>query len=364
MIRIEALTILFDSFKIWDLNIKIEEEGFHFLLGPTGSGKTLILESIMGLYKPKKGKIWIGEREVQDLPPEQREISYVPQDLALFPHLKVRDNILYGIKARNLAMKAYEEYVQALIQVMKIESLLERYPANLSGGEKKRVALLRALAPKPKLLLLDEPLSDLDPSIKAEIQQLLKTLHSSFHPTILCVTHDFEEAYYLSDRITIFMDGKVEQVGERDDIFSRPKSKKVAHFLGARNLYRARILRKDELLRRLILGVNGLQFSMPMSLCGDSVEAEREVDLFIRPEEVMIIREGKPVKESLKRNIFLGKIVDIADKRRYHMVNLQTIEGKIPIEIAIPNYAFRNLDLSIGKIVNVALREESLWVMI
>jgi ABC-type Fe3+/spermidine/putrescine transport system ATPase subunit len=364
MIRIDGLSILFDSFKITDLNIKIEEEGFHFLLGPTGSGKTLILESIMGLYKPKKGKIWIGEREVQDLPPEQREISYVPQDLALFPHLKVRDNILYGIKARNLEIKSYEEYVQALIQVMKIESLLERYPANLSGGEKKRVALLRALAPKPKLLLLDEPLSDLDPSIKAEIQQLLKTLHSSFHPTILCVTHDFEEAYYLSDRITIFMDGKVEQVGERDDIFSRPKSKKVAHFLGARNLYRAKILRKDELLQRLILGVNGLHFSMPMSLCRDSIEVGREVDLFIRPEEVMIIREGKPVKESLKRNIFLGKIMDIADKRRYHTLYLQTIERKIPIEIAIPNYAFRNLDLSIGKIVNVALREESLWVMI
>jgi len=323
----------------------------------------LILESIIGLHKPKQGKIWIGEREVQDLPPEQREISYVPQDLALFPHLKVRDNILYGIKARNLEMKSHEEYVQVLIRVMKIGHLLERYPANLSGGEKKRVALLRALASKPKLLLLDEPLSDLDPSIKAEIQQLLKTLHSSFHPTILCVTHDFEEAYFLSNRVTIFMDGKVEQVGERDDIFSRPKSKKVAQFLGARNIYRAKILRKDELLQRMILGVNGLQFYMPMNLCRDLMEVGREVDLFIRPEEVMIIREEKPIKESLKRNIFLGKIMDIADRRREHTLTLQAIEGKIPIEITIPNYAFRNLDLSIGKIVNMALREESLWMM-
>jgi ABC-type molybdate transport system ATPase subunit len=103
---------------------------------------------------------------------------------------------------------------------------------------------------------------------------------------------------------------------------------------------------------------------MPMSLCRESVEVGREVDLFIRPEEVMIIREGKPVKESLKRNIFLGKIIDIADKRRYHTLYFQTIERKIPIEIAIPHYAFRNLDLSIGKIVHVALREESLWMMI
>ncbi len=363
MIRIEGLTILFDSFKITDLDIRIEEEQFHFLLGPTGSGKTLILESVMGLHKPKKGKIWIGEREVQALPPEQREISYVPQDLALFPHLKVTDNILYGIKARNLGLKAYEEHVQDLIQVMKIESLLERYPANLSGGEKKRVALLRALAPKPKLLLLDEPLSGLDPSIKAEIQQLLKTLHISFHPTILCVTHDFEEAYFLGDRITIFMDGKVEQVGEKYDIFLRPRSKKVAQFLGVRNLYQAEVLKKDEIFQRVILGINDLQFSLPMSLCPDSIEVGRKADLFIRPEEVMIIREGKPVKESLKRNIFLGKVVDIVERRGYQTVHLQTIEAKIPVEVVIPNYAYRNLDLSIGKIVQVALREESLWVM-
>ena len=363
MIKIEGLTILFESFKIMDLNIRIEEREFHSLLGPTGCGKTLILESIMGLHRPKKSKIWIGEKEVQNLPPELRDISYVPQDLALFPHLSVKENIVYGIKARNLDEQVYEKYVHLLIHEMKVEHLLERYPANLSGGEKKRVALLRALVPKPKLLLLDEPLSGLDPSIKVDIQQLLKTLHSSFHPTVLCVTHDFEEAYFLSDRITVFMDGKVEQFGEKDDIFLRPVSRKVAEFLGARNVYRAKILSKDERIQRVTLEVDSLQFSMPISLCRDSIEVGKEVDLFIRPEEVMIIREGKPVKDSLKRNIFLGKIVDIIDKRRYQLVNLQTMEGKISIEISIPNYAFRNLNLSIGKIVHVALREESLWVM-
>lgn len=363
MIKVEGLTILFESFKITDLNIAIEEQEFHSLLGPTGCGKTLILESIMGLHKPKKGKIWIGEREVQKIPPERREISYVPQDLALFPHLRVKDNILYGIKARNLDRQAYEGHIQALTEVMRIGHLLDRYPANLSGGEKKRVALLRALVPKPKLLLLDEPLSGLDPSIKIEIQQLLKTLHSSFHPTIFCVTHDFEEAHFLSDRITIFMDGKIEQIGERDDIFLRPKSNKVAEFLGARNLYRARIMEIDEFLQRLTLEVNGLKFSMPMNATTDSIKAGKEVDLYIRPEEVMIIRKGKPVKESLKRNIFLGRIIDIMDRRRYHTVYLQTVEGNIPVEISIPNYAFRNLDLSVGKIVEVALREESLWMM-
>jgi ABC-type Fe3+/spermidine/putrescine transport system ATPase subunit len=363
MIKIEELTILLGSFNLTDFYIEIEEKGFHFLLGPTGVGKTLILESIMGLHKPKKGKIWIGDREVQNLPPEQREISYVPQDLALFPHLKVKENILYGIGAKNLKVQAYEEYVQALIQVMKVGHLLERYPANLSGGEKKRVALLRALAPKPKLLLLDEPLSGLDPSIKFEIQQLLRTLHASFHPTILCVTHDFEDAYLLGERITIFIDGKVEQVGRREDIFLRPKSKRVAQFLGLRNLFSGRILRQEDPLQRLIIGVNGLQFSIPMTLYQDKIEVGKEIDLFIRPEEVMIIREGKPVKDSLRRNIFEGEILDIADKGRYHSVYFQTKEGKVLFEISIPNYTFRNLNLSTGKIVKVALREESLWMM-
>jgi molybdate/tungstate transport system ATP-binding protein len=363
MIKIEGLTILFENFKIVDLNITIKENEFHSLLGPTGSGKTLILESIMGLHKPTKGKIWIGEREVQTLPPERREISYVPQDLALFPHLNVRENIFYGINARSLDKEAYENYVQPQIREMKVEHLLNRYPANLSGGEKKRVALLRALASKPKLLLLDEPLSNLDPAIKVEIQQLLKTLHSSFHPTILCVTHDFEEAYFLSDRITIFMNGKAEQVGKKDEIFLKPASKNVAQFIGARNLYRARILNQDHLMQRATLEVSGLKFSMPIRLCGDRVEEGKEVDLFIRPEEVMIIRDGKPVKESLRRNMFPGKIIGIIDKRIYQLINFQTMEGKINIEISLPNYAFRNLDLSIGKTVYVALREESLWVM-
>jgi ABC-type Fe3+/spermidine/putrescine transport system ATPase subunit len=363
MIKIEGLTILFDTFKIVEFDIQIEEGEFHFLLGPTGSGKTLILESITGLRKPKGGRIWIGDREVQSLPPERRGISYVPQDLALFPHLKVKENILYGIKARDLDRKAYEEYIHTLVEVMRVEHLLERYPANLSGGEKKRVALLRALAPKPKLLLLDEPLAGLDLSIKVDIQQLLKNLHSSFHTTTLCVTHDFGEAHSLADGMTIFIDGKVEQVGKRNDIFLKPRSKRVAQFLGAKNLYRATVLKNEGSSQRLILGVNGLQFSIPTNLYQDQMVVGKEVDLFIRPEEVMILREGKPVKDSLKRNIFEGKILDITDKERYHLVYFQTTEGEIPFEISIPNYAFRNLNLSVGKLVKIALREESLWMM-
>lgn len=363
MIRIEGLTIFLKTFRLNDLHIQIEEGEFHFLLGPTGSGKTLILESVTGLRQPQKGKIRVGEREVQRLPPEQREISYVPQDLALFPHLTVRENILYGIKAKNHSLATYSEYIDSLIQVMRIGHLLERYPAHLSGGEKKRVALLRGLAPKPKLLLLDEPLSGLDPSIKLEIQQLLKTLHTSFRPTVLCVSHDFEEAYLLGDQLTVFIDGRVEQVGRRDDVFLRPRTKKVAQFLGFRNLYAGKILTKDDRFSRTMLGINNLHLSIPNRAGHSDLEMGRKVDLYIRPEEVMILREGKPVKDSLKWNILKGEILDIADRGRHHLVIFHEETERVLFEISIPNYAYRNLDLSIGKHVKVALRDESFWIM-
>ncbi len=363
MIKIEGLTILLGSFHLNDFRIEIAEGEFHFLLGPTGSGKTLVLESIIGLHKPKRGKIWIGNKEVQTLPPEQREISYVPQDLALFPHLSVKENILYGIRTKNNSLKTYEEYVGSLIQVMKVGHLLDRYPAHLSGGEKKRVALLRALAPKPKLLLLDEPLSGLDPSIKFEVQQLLKTLRTSFHPTVLCVSHDFEEAYLLGDRMTIFIDGRSEQAGKRDDVFLRPRTKNVAQFLGLKNLYRGKVISREPSSQRWILGIDSIQFSIPGSASRGQMEIGKEVDLFIRPEEVMIIREGKPIKDSIKWNILEGNILDITDRGKHHIVFFRDDRDKILFEISIPNYAFRNLDLSIGKNVKVALRDESFWVM-
>jgi ABC-type Fe3+/spermidine/putrescine transport system ATPase subunit len=137
----------------------------------------------------------------------------------------------------------------------------------------------------------------------------------------------------------------------------------VAQFLGAKNLYKAKVLGREESLQRVILGVNGLQFHVPQGLSQEAVDSGTEVDLFIRPEEVMIIREGKPVKDALRRNIFEGEILDITDRGRYHMIYFQTLEGKIPFEISIPNYAFRNLNLSIGKTIKVALREESLWII-
>jgi ABC-type Fe3+/spermidine/putrescine transport system ATPase subunit len=161
----------------------------------------------------------------------------------------------------------------------------------------------------------------------------------------------------------IYIDGRVEQAGKRDDIFQKPRSKRVAQVLGLKNLFRAKVIRKDEPLHRLILAVDDLRFSMSADSRRSPAEVGMEVDLFVRPDEIMILREEKPVKESLRHNIFAGEIVDIIDRGRYRFVYFQTLEEKVPFEISIPNYTFRNLNLSIGKMVRIALREESLWVM-
>ena len=236
-------------------------------------------------------------------------------------------------------------------------------PSEISGGQKQRVALARALIERPKALLLYEPFTALDSPLRFEMRRLLQEVRSEFDIPVVLVTHDFEDAYLLGDRILVYIDGRVEQVGKRDDIFLKPQSIRVAQFLGLKNLFRAKIIRKDEHLHRLILEVEGLQFSISSDSGRGPVELGMEVDLYVRPDEIMILREGKPVKDSLRQNIFEGELIDIVDKGRYHLVAFRSKGGNIPFEISIPNYTFRNLNLSIGKIVSIALRDESLWVM-
>jgi molybdate transport system ATP-binding protein len=250
-----------------------------------------------------------------------------------------------------------------MIRLFHLQGLEDMVPSEISGGQKQRVALARALIGRPKALLLDEPFSALDNTLRLEMRRLLQEIRAEFEIGVVLVTHDIFEAYSMGDSIIVYSSGRVEQVGRTDDVFQRPKSRKVAQSLGAKNLFKAKVIGRDESFQRVILGVNGLQFYVPQRLSQETFELGTEVDLFIRPEEVMIIREGKSIKDSLKRNIFEGQILEIIDSGRYHTVYFQTLERKISFEISIPNYAFRNLDLSIGKRVRVALREESLWMI-
>jgi molybdate transport system ATP-binding protein len=337
------------------------------LFGSSGAGKSMTLQLIAGLMEPdagfirSNGSIFFDKISGINIPPQQRSFGYVFQDRVLFPHMTVRENIAYGLKGNSREER--NTRVSDMIRLFRLEGLENKPPSEISGGQKQRVALARALIERPKALLLDEPFTALDSSLRFEMRKLLQEVRNKFDIPVVLVTHDFDDAYLLGNHILIYIDGRVEQVGERDDIFQKPRSRRVAQFLGLKNLFHVKITRKDERLHRLILEVDGLQFSMSADSRRGPVEVGMEVDLYVRPDEIMIIREGKPVKDSLRQNIFEGEIVDIVNKGRYHLVYFQTNERKIPFEISIPNYTLRNLDLSVGKLVKIALREESLWVM-
>ncbi|MBW1648715.1 MAG: ABC transporter ATP-binding protein [Deltaproteobacteria bacterium] len=239
MIRVENLSVRLPGFALDGVSFRVAPGEFFTILGPTGAGKTLILESIAGMVPIDGGRIRIDGRDVTELPPERRGIGIVYQDHALFPHLSVSRNIRYGLRYRAKAAEG-DDRLQHLVERLGLKPLLNRGVSHLSGGERQRVALARALVVAPKILLLDEPLSALDPNFREEIRDLLKSLHRETGITVLMVTHDFAEAHFLAARTAVIIAGRIEQVGSVAEVFNRPVSPAVAAFVGMKNIFEAR----------------------------------------------------------------------------------------------------------------------------
>jgi molybdate/tungstate transport system ATP-binding protein len=237
MIDLDHLTVKLPGFQLRNISLRVGEGEFFALLGPTGSGKTLILESIAGMVPVSDGQIRIAGRDITRLPPEQRHIGIVYQDNALFPHLTVMENIRFGLRYVRQDLPQANERVARLIDLLGLQAIVQRRPLNLSGGEKQRVCLARALSTNPSVLLLDEPLSALDPNFSEDIRRLLKQLHKELGITFMMVTHDFSEALYLADRVGVIQGGTMEQIGSAEDIFLSPANPFVAEFVGMKNLF-------------------------------------------------------------------------------------------------------------------------------
>lgn len=238
MIELHSLTHNFSGFSLGPVDLKVDSGEFFILLGPSGSGKTVILESIVGVRKPDGGQVFLDGADVTSCAPENRQVGIVYQDQALFPHLSVLENINFGLRYQP-EIRNPQISIETIIETLGLKKHLDKFPYDLSGGEKQRVALARALAIQPRVLLLDEPLSALDPCFRGEIQRLLKELHSSLGTTFLMVTHDFNEAFYLGDRVGIISHGEIKQVGNVNDVFLRPKNVDVGTFVGMKNIFQA-----------------------------------------------------------------------------------------------------------------------------
>jgi molybdate/tungstate transport system ATP-binding protein len=236
MIEIKDLSLHVGTFSLKDINLTINDGEYLVVLGPTGAGKSLLIECIAGLRLIKRGEIWVNEREITRLPPEKRNIGYLPQDYVLFPFLDVRRNIAFGLKQYKLSKAEVYERTEKLCSLLGIASLSGRDVRSLSGGEKQRVAMARALAPSPKILLMDEPMSSLDIQTSKRLRLELRQLTKQLGITVVHVTHNQMEAEEIADRITIMNDGKLEQTGTPDEIFFYPGNEMVSDFIGGPNI--------------------------------------------------------------------------------------------------------------------------------
>lgn len=234
LIDLEKFSVSVGSFSLKNINLQIYENEIFAILGKTGSGKTVLLESIAGFYKSEEGSIKIYDKKVNEIPLENRKIGFVYQDYGLFPHMTVFNNIAYGLKIQKINKKIIKSTVEEICKILSIENILNQYPGTLSGGEKQRTALARSVVLKPKILLMDEPFSALDPTTKLSMYDEIKKIHKIFGCTIIFVTHDFNEAQIMADRIGILKSGELKSVRKSEELFNEYKDEDINEFLGIR----------------------------------------------------------------------------------------------------------------------------------
>jgi len=278
VVRVVGLSKRLGGFRLRDVSFEAERGDYVVVLGPTGSGKTVLLETIAGINRPEAGEVWLDGQEVTRWPPEDRGIGFVYQRSMLFPHLSVRANIAYGLRYHGVRGARASERVERVAALLGLADLLDRGVGGLSGGEMQKVALGRALAIEPRVLLLDEPLAPLDPVAKENLRAQLADLHRRTATTIVHVTHDQETARVLGMKVGVLRDGRLLQFGPKEEVFDQPNGPFVARFVGTENVFPATATRDGELVRvRLGCG----------TIVADS-EIAGEVGICIRPELISL----------------------------------------------------------------------------
>lgn len=270
------------------VSLEIKSGELFFVLGPSGCGKTTCLRMVAGFEQPDGGVLRFGERDMTRVPPHKRNTGMVFQNYALWPHLTVKGNVEYGLKVRRIEKSERERRVREALEMVRLESLGDRYPSQMSGGQQQRVALARALIIRPDVLLLDEPLSNLDAQLRLEMREEIKRLHDQTQTTALYVTHDQEEALSIADRIAVLRDGVLQQVGTPRELYRQPVSRFVASFLGETSFLPGVFKAREETLCTVETPMGELRASLPFH----TVESGQNVWCAIRPESWRMKRDA------------------------------------------------------------------------
>lgn len=353
-LRISSLALSLGDFHLKNICLLCEKGKYHVLLGPTGSGKSSLMKCILGFHQPEKGTIYLNGKDISFAPPEERRMGYVPQNYSLFPHLDVEKNIRFGLHGRKKDPSRADGIVDRLCGMLQIDGLRKRSIKNLSGGEKQKVALARALATEPDLILLDEPFSCLDESGKRGLWLELKKIIKEIGITAFHITHNLEEAYSMGERLSVLLNGEIHQSGTREAVFEHPATKGVARYLNYRNIF------------------SGVARPHPEGTSIDAggfcvfvrkkIAAGRKVDLCIRQQDIKILKPGQPVREALQHNVFDGRIVSVFSFPEYCLLYFQIKDSfrEYDFEIKLPPYLRERHHIDPGKKVSVALWEPSI----
>ncbi len=276
------------------------------LLGPSGCGKTTTLRMIAGFEFPTMGRIILDGKEINSLPPHKREMSMVFQSYAIFPHLTVFENIAYGLNVQRLSKSVIKERVNKVLELVHLEGYGDRAPTQLSGGQQQRVALARALIMEPKVLLMDEPLSNLDAKLREEMRTEIRRIQKEMNITSVYVTHDQIEAMTLSDRIVVMNQGIIEQIGTPVEIYRFPNSRFVADFIGRANFVPGEVQEKND--SKLTVKVFGE--TLELTNIKRDFNQQEAVTLIIRPEMIRIKKTGELFKGVIRRAVYLGDVIE------------------------------------------------------
>lgn len=311
MLDIRGLSLTLGEFSLDGVDMVVGDGEYFIVLGPTGAGKTILLETIAGIYTPKTGTIILDGREITRTDPKDRGIGMVYQDFMLFPHLTVEENIGFGLRQQRVEPGRIREQVVETAELLGIGHLLERTPGTLSGGEQQRAAIARALVLQPRVLLLDEPLSALDTITRDRLRRELRAIHQATGTTVVHITHHFEDIFALADRVAVMQDGTIVQAGTPDEVFQRPATEFVAAFTGMENVFCG--------VSKILDGEGVIDLGAITIRAGAC--APGDICAGIRPEEVIVSRESF---ESSAVNVFPGTVTEIRENGMFSRVIVDT----------------------------------------